>query len=449
MYGLAVVVFLIVSTWTTMYATGYKIDWETLALKKTGFILIESYPRGANVKINGKYVGKTPETIKRLLPEIYQIELTKDNYQSWQNNIIVVPGMVTEQRNILLTATDFKPTVLFDQPITVIINNSDNTKLAFIQDKAILLWDVRGKKFATIVNTTLIRQHIKNNSIADIAGGNLKLINFAPDNQTLFFQSTGRYGQYYLTINTSSGIIRLISTGYKIINWKWLNTNEITWLQNAKLNILNLSSNKVQVIASNVIDYTLFENNLYVAQKNKLGKIMLNKISRSGKIETELMELPVAQGYYLGKIKNKWFLISTLNNLSKIWLEEIIDGKFTWKLLTDKILSKVLWDEKYLIYQQNQQLIIKEWEKIDQLVKVSPFNASEVIHFSFDTILYIENKTLKSVDITGQNIYNLLPIAQGSNLAITEPQISQLIFIDAKTNQLTEATLREKTNTLF
>lgn len=448
-YGLAVVMFLLISTYAVMYATGYKVDWQTMELKKTGFILVESYPKGANLKINGKDEGTTPETIKRLLPGVYQTELAKDNYRAWHSNTTVVPGLVTELRNILLTATDLKLVALLGKPIISVIPNNDNTKISFLQDKAIWLWDVRSKKAVTIVNTALIRQHIKNTAIADIANGKLTLINFAPDNQTLLFQSIGLSNQYYLIVNTNSGIIRLISTGFKITNWKWLNTNEIAWLQNAKLNILNISSSKIQPVTTDIIDYSLFENNLYVAQKNKLGKIMLNRISKAGKIEAEITELPLAQGYYLGKIKNKWFLISTLNTLSKIWIEETVDGKFTWKLLADNVLSKVLWDEKYLVYQQNQQLTIADWEKLDRPTYVTAFKPSEMIHFSFDTILYIENKTLKSINITGQNIYELLPVTKGADVVITEPQISQLVFIDAKTNQLTEATLREKTSTLF
>lgn len=449
-YTLAIVAFFVVATYAVSYAIGYKIDWQAKSLKKTGFILIESYPKGASVKLSGKEIGgTTPETIKRLLPGTYQVELAKDGYRPWQSDISVKSGLVAEERNILLTFQELKPTSLLDLPISSMAGNTDNTKIAGLTGKDILLWDVKSKTKATGVNSSLIRQQIKDHNIADIANGKLEPLGFAPDNQTLLFQSKSLSNQYYLTLNTSSGVFKLIASGRNITNWKWLNDKEIAWLQNRKLNLFNFNSGKTQVLASEIIDYAFVDNNLYIVAQNKTGKSSLTRIDRTGANPEEIAELPTADGYYLGKIKNNWLVISTLNKISSIWLEDKQGGLITWKLLADNVRSKVLWDDIYLIYKQAEQLMVIEWEKLDLPLKIAQLHGGELAHFSFDTILYIENQQLKSVDLTGKNQYDLLPIADANKFIITEPQISKIIFIDAKTKQLTEATLREKTSLLF
>lgn len=450
-YTLAVLAFLVVATYAVLYATGYKIDWATWELKKTGFILIESYPRDAQIKLAGKDTGKTtPETIKRLLPGTYKVELSKANYQPWQGDVPVKSGLVTEERNILLTLQDIKPTLLFDLPVGSLVSNLDNTKLAILVGKDIFLWDVKNHNNSGGTNALLIRQQVKDRNIADVANGKLEPLGFGPDNQTLLFRSTGASNQYYLTLNTASGVTKLIGTGRNITNWKWLSDKDISWLQNSKLNSFNLTSGKTQILADNVVDYAWLDNNFYLAQKNKSGKIMLARMAKSGTAGEDLAELPSATSYFIGKVKNNWLIIANATDkLSSIWMEDKTASSLAWKQLAANVTAKVLWDDQYLVYRQGTQLIAREWDTLDQPIKIGSLPTGELVHFSFDTVLYLDNQILKSIDLTGQNKYDLFALAKSTNFVITEPQISKVIFIDAKTQQLTEATLREKTNTLF
>ena len=150
-YFLAVLVFFVAAGYAVLYATGYKIDWKTLSLKKTGFILIETYPKGATIKLAGKPIDKTtPTTIKRLLPGTYHIDLNKESYRSWAGNILVESGLVTEKRNVLLTFQDLSPGILWEHPVNKLIPNTDNTKLALLSNNEIWLWDIKNKKEALI-----------------------------------------------------------------------------------------------------------------------------------------------------------------------------------------------------------------------------------------------------------------------------------------------------------
>lgn len=450
-YTLAVLVFLVAASYAVLYATGYKIDWETWALKKTGFILIESYPKGAQIKLNNKDTEKTtPETIKRLLPDTYAVTLAKANYRTWQGDIVVNSGLVTEKRNILLTFSDIGLTPRLDQPVSSLAGNLDNTKIALAIGKDIWLWDVKTSTHTGGVNAMLIRQQVKDKNIADIVNGKFEPLSFGPDNQTLLFRSIGLRNDYYLTINTQDGVIKLVASGRNMSQIRWLSDKEIIWLYNNRLSLTNIGSGKTQLLGKSIVDCTWLDNNLYIAQKNQTGATILVRINKSGVSEEELAILPTADKYYFGKIKNQWLVISTLNNLSTIWLSESSgNNQLTWTQLAAGVRSRVLWDEKYLVYRQGNQLMLLEWgEKELPAVKIG-VTSGELVHFSFDTILYLENRLLKSIDLTGQNKYDLLPLAEANKLVITEPQISQVLFVDPKTLQLTAATLREKTNTLF
>ncbi|MFH0912545.1 MAG: PEGA domain-containing protein [Patescibacteria group bacterium] len=449
-YTLAVIIFVVVSTYAILYAVGYKLNWQTWELKKTGFILIESYPRGANINLSGKDIGRTtPATIKRLLPEDYEVRLTKDGYRLWQGNITVQSGLVTEQRNVLLTMQDWQSEVLVDQTITALMGNADNTRIAYTTKNEIWLWDPRNKKAAVVANAALIKQQVKDANINDITRGTLELINFAPDNQALLFRSTSYRNQYYLTVDTGGGVIKSVTTGRLLTNWGWWNNNELVFQQANKVSLINIATQKITPLATGIGDYRLQDNSLYFTIKNKTGQTVLAQLDKNGVVKEEIAVLPSAQIYAFGRIKNNWLLISTTNKLSSIWLAERTDGQVTWKLLADKVKSRVLWDDKYLIYKQGEKLTVVEWEKLTLPRPIAELHGGELIHFSFDTILYWENKTLKSIDLTGSNQYDLVALSAPGEFIISESQMSKLILIDAQTRQLIEATLRDKTSLFF
>ena len=111
----------------------------------------------------------------------------------------------------------------------------------------------------------------------------------------------------------------------------------------------------------------------------------------------------------------------------------------------------MLWDDTYLIYQQNNQVVARAWEKLEDVPKIILDNQRNIklIHFSYDTVLYLSGNKLTSIDLTGMNNYALINLTEPGDLIITDSQISKLTYIDAKTHQLTEVTLRDKTNLFF
>ncbi|MFA5967087.1 MAG: PEGA domain-containing protein [Patescibacteria group bacterium] len=450
-YASAVLVFFIAASWAILYATGYKIDWQDWSLKKIGFILIETYPKGASIKLAGKSIDKvTPTTIKRLLPKTYQIELTKDTYRPWTGDVVVESGLVAEQRNILLTLQDLPTTVLWEHPIDRLMANGDNSRLALVVKNELWLWDVKNKKDALILSPTLLSQQIKDRNITDITKGSLVPISFAPDNKTLLVQSRGARNYYWLSVDSDNGRITWLASGKNITNWKWINNTELGFLQNNQLNLIITSSKQIKTLATNIIDYGLIDGNLYAVNKNKAGKFTLVKVDRGGFIPSEeISELRPASNYYLGKIKNNWLVIATTGNLSTILLSDKSSDGLVWQTLADKVTGKVLWDDTYLIFAQDGKLTTLEWKDVTKPKIIADHFKGDLVHFSFDTILYWDIQKLHSIDLTGQNNYDLLSLSSADEFAIVEPQMSKWLLLDTKTRYLSEVTLREKQNSLI
>ncbi|MCX5679653.1 MAG: PEGA domain-containing protein [Candidatus Omnitrophica bacterium] len=85
------------------YALGYKIDYHSLKVYKTGIIHVSSHPAGASVYINGKpYNDLTPMSIEDLKPGIYKVEVRREGFYPWEREMEVRPNMVTKADRIIL-----------------------------------------------------------------------------------------------------------------------------------------------------------------------------------------------------------------------------------------------------------------------------------------------------------------------------------------------------------
>lgn len=100
-YGL-VLVFFFITPPTILYAVGYSFDWQNLAIKETGALFLSSQPAEAQIFLNGQSRKITPRLLAHLLPGNYQLTVSQEGFHSWQKNLEVQAGLVTEARNIFL-----------------------------------------------------------------------------------------------------------------------------------------------------------------------------------------------------------------------------------------------------------------------------------------------------------------------------------------------------------
>jgi len=94
--GGGIVIFLILTPILVLYARGFKYDFDTGKLVKTGTLVIRSEPSKAKLTLteNSKPFS-TPATIRFLLPGDYDVKIQKDGYQAWIKRLTINSQFVT------------------------------------------------------------------------------------------------------------------------------------------------------------------------------------------------------------------------------------------------------------------------------------------------------------------------------------------------------------------
>jgi len=457
-YALASVLFVITSVFVILFASGYKIDWQTRTLQKTGFLLVETYPNNAEVSVAGKIIKKlSPVTIKRLLPGKYLTEINKEGYLPWQANLTIKPGLVTEQRNTLLTFAELDPELLLESPSKLLTISPNESRLAIATlENEIILWNVKNQTGVTVSDPSLVIQRLTETVKTDIANGKITKMVFGPDNKTLLVTIQGKYYPYYLFLDTDSGKLNLITYGRNLDRFQWYSATEVLFTANNKLYSRSITGEENVLITEEIIDYAIYENSIYLIitdEFNHHSLVKINKNRPEDEPQIEIDDMPVAEQYRLLKINNNWALITESHQVKSLWLKGINStGEPIWDKLASNIVSEVIFKDDYIIYQSGNKLMLLDADQNEELTPEIILNNQpelEFIHFGFDTLLYMDSGKLKSVDITGSNNYHLLDTVQDTQIAAINPQMSQLIYINSSTNNIELIKLRDKINSFI
>jgi len=84
-----------------LYAQGYRLDLSKRVVKKTGMILVKSIPEGAKVYLDGKLITATNSPISNLKLGNYHLKIEKEGYASWEKDVPVKEGLVTNLTALL------------------------------------------------------------------------------------------------------------------------------------------------------------------------------------------------------------------------------------------------------------------------------------------------------------------------------------------------------------
>lgn len=92
------------------YLRGFKFDTKNGGLARTGLLVIDSTPDGAQVFLDGRLTSATDTTITFLTPKKYQLKLTKEGYASWEKEIDIRADLTSEVEAVLFPAIpDLRP----------------------------------------------------------------------------------------------------------------------------------------------------------------------------------------------------------------------------------------------------------------------------------------------------------------------------------------------------
>jgi len=92
------------------YLRGFKIDTKNKSIARTGLLVIESTPNGAQVFLDDRLTSATNTTIAYLNPQKYKLRLVKEGYSPWEKEIEIRADLTTEVVAVLFPSTpDLRP----------------------------------------------------------------------------------------------------------------------------------------------------------------------------------------------------------------------------------------------------------------------------------------------------------------------------------------------------
>jgi len=107
-------IFIIGAPVIVFYTAGYRVNFNTWRVQRTGVIALTTLPRGASVTIDNVLVAdKTPYVVQRLTPGDYDVLLQKSGYKPWSQHVTVNSGETTYITALLFS--EIKPELLLEE----------------------------------------------------------------------------------------------------------------------------------------------------------------------------------------------------------------------------------------------------------------------------------------------------------------------------------------------
>ena len=153
-----VVFFIAISIGVVLFAQGYRVDFDSLKIVKTGGIFIDTSIDGAKIYINDEYVGTTSGILKYnalvsgLTPKNYNIFIYKENYYPWNKVMEIKDGMAVELKNIILFPLEFKRVKIIEVPLQTFFEfaiRDDKLEIKNIKAKTVKTYDLTNGELLT------------------------------------------------------------------------------------------------------------------------------------------------------------------------------------------------------------------------------------------------------------------------------------------------------------
>jgi len=132
-----VCIFCVAGYLALLFAFGYTYDFKQNKFVETGSIYVNANTASL-VSIGGSKPKETSflrsdYSKKYLLPGVYNVEVSKEDYQSWSKKVQVPAGLVASFNNIVLLPNGLEPITIF--PNLDFLSLNKENKLAFYTDK--------------------------------------------------------------------------------------------------------------------------------------------------------------------------------------------------------------------------------------------------------------------------------------------------------------------------
>lgn len=447
------------------YSFGYKYDLNNGKTVQVGAIIIKTEPKKSDIHIDGELFKNNLlgdlfsdyTKIESLDPKTYNIKIEKENYFSWEKNIAVQGGYITELKNVVLLKNNYENKVLLNGLVTNaeldnIWTSNNKNKVAYQKISegklSIFIFDLKDDKQDTIINSDLLLPE----NCPDYYFSNLV---WSDDDAKIILRINcdGNYSRHLVDLENKNRIYKIdaILDPAKEIKkgWNFYFNESLFYLKNNSLYKFNYDKLRSERIVVDISSFSIIEdcayyfktndNNLYSINHSKpdIPKRILtmndnfdstspSKVIKSGK-NTYLVLSESGNLYFVNENNKILFINSFVENAyfsndderiiytndHEIWvyyiykkisqpskkehLNELIT-RYSGKI--DNVFS--YYDNEHLFYQEGN---IFKFIELDNRAKVNIFDILELegndIFYSGDgnSVYYIKNNKLMQIEL--------------------------------------------------
>ncbi|MEZ4210161.1 MAG: PEGA domain-containing protein [Patescibacteria group bacterium] len=409
-YSIAFTVFVVVAIIVLSYATGYRLNFKTGQIEKTGVLAITTKPSGASVLVSGKkYTRKTPLVIRNILPGDYVVEVNYEGYQKYLDTATIKPGFATELQALDLVLEQPKETKLAEDVANawqanneVFYRNSEKLWYRVASGAPIELTFERIPAHlrdallrATNVNWMMKHENSSNWAINITVDGKKWLAVVDPNGYrgALFSAPLNQADEADITFVDSDRLVGLV---------------------NGTLYTLDLNSNKLVTYQKDVTGFSWYDNKGYFTSKSANGKPAVtvdNNLFDGSLGEALVWNMPTGQNLRVIANTNDWWLLATSTGNSQVlWLltkdEEGIFSKQT-RIAGD--LDGYAYDKtkERIHFITGNKLVEYDFKEMVEKDLRDFGNTNPQLLARRDNTLFIKTVgDIAAVSLSGSNVYN-------------------------------------------
>jgi len=314
--------FFLITPLVVLYSQGYRIDWDSKKIIRTGGFYFNVWPAGVQIFIDGKFQKNNSFLsnsvyIDNLKPKEYKIEIKKDGFFPWQKNIEIKESLVMNFNDIFLIPENPKYTTLAQNAENFFF--SPDGRIVILKEKTEKSWNLK------IIELDI---NLKRNLFSGFESPKIELsdLKFSHDSEKILFITKEKEKQRSWILELESpfqekkpaNLISLDFLGEKASDTSF-NSNDsqkIFFVKENNLFEANLSNKEMgsKPVLINLITYEISEGNLFWLSKN--GFIF--KTAFNGEMEEKLNFEPLSikeKGEYQIYIKNPLIFLKEDNTL--------------------------------------------------------------------------------------------------------------------------------------
>jgi hypothetical protein len=303
LFFLFILLFAFLAPLVIFYASGYRINWTWppnlgQTFQKTGMLVLETEPEGAEIYIDGKLkknllnniipsadkdkIVKTPAKLKYMAPGKYHVLLKKDGYWPWEKEVEIMPGKQTKIEDIILFKKGL-PLKIVSASAGEMIFSPDKRRVLLPQDG--LMVDLDKEEVQSIPRIPLKEQATTTVS---------QEITWSPNGEKFLIGA-----KIYNIDNIKSPINLEDLEDEGIKNIKWRDNSSICYQLQNSIKLFDIDSGAKQTLVSpdkDVINYFPENDKLYTIA-NQGVKTSLEIYSITSRDMVKRIELPYSTGY--------------------------------------------------------------------------------------------------------------------------------------------------------